>query len=229
MSSTLSDRAIRNGVFFPNAKDSELERRLFNEFEEMLRNQGFHYLSVPSLITKETYDRQDVIPWEKVFRIDENFALAGSAEQGILELYTNSRVDSTQLLYAKNQCFRAEKGYEGWKRLREFIKLEQFVFTTKHSVDEYFDLLLTNATEFLDQHEIEHRVVDVTSRDPGYHIKKYDVEVLTKTYGWMETHSCSYFGTEQSRRFDITGIANHTISNTGIASPRILVPFLERE
>ena len=57
-------------------------------------------------------------------------------------------------------------------------------------------------------------------------MKKYDIEVKTKQYGWMETHSCTYFGEEQSKRFEITG-ATHTISNTGIASPRILIPFIE--
>ena len=80
----------------------------------------------------------------------------------------------------------------------------------------------------MDLLDIKYRVVDVTDRDPGYHIKKYDIEIETKQFGWMETHSCSYFGTEQSKRFNITG-ANHTISNTGIASPRILIPFIEDE
>ena len=67
----------------------------------------------------------------------------------------------------------------------------------------------------------------MTEKDEGYHLEKKDVEVLTETYGWMETHSCSYFGHEQTRRFDIGG-GMTTISNTAIASPRILVPFLER-
>ena len=86
--------------------------------------------------------------------------------------------------------------------------------------------MLTNATSFLDKHNIEYRVVNVTKIDYGYHIKKYDIEVKTKQYGWLETHSCSYFDEEQSKRFGITG-ATHTISNTGIASPRILIPFIE--
>lgn len=60
-----------------------------------------------------------------------------------------------------------------------------------------------------------------------HHVLKKDIEVLTTTYGWMETHSCTYFGEEQTKRFGITGLT-HTISNTGVASPRILVPLLER-
>lgn len=88
--------------------------------------------------------------------------------------------------------------------------------------------MLENSLLFLKRHNIEYRLVDTTERDEGYHKLKYDIEVLTKEYGWLETHSCTYFGEEQSKRFGITG-ATHTISNTGIASPRILVPFIEKE
>ena len=50
---------------------------------------------------------------------------------------------------------------------------------------------------------------------------------MTHQYGWLETHSCTYFKDEQTKRLGISG-GLHTISNTGIASPRILVPFIER-
>lgn len=220
------EQYIRNGVFFPDAKVSALEKRLFDDMESRLIEAGFRYLSVPSLVTRETYERQGVVAWEKVFRIDHQFALAGSAEQGILELFTD-REALPEHFYAKNQCFRAEPEYEGMKRLREFIKLEQFVFC--HPVDalDEFHKILNLSTTFLKDHGIKYRVLDVTERDLGYHKLKCDVEVYTNTYGWMETHSCSYFGSEQVRRFGIQGNVE-TLSNTGIASPRILVPFLER-
>jgi uncharacterized membrane protein (UPF0182 family) len=64
-------------------------------------------------------------------------------------------------------------------------------------------------------------------RNPGYHVFKKDVEVHTEAYGWIETHSYTYFGYEQVKRHDIRGDV-HTISNTGLASPRILIPFLEK-
>ncbi|NDJ15652.1 MAG: hypothetical protein EBY17_31520 [Acidobacteriia bacterium] len=64
--------------------------------------------------------------------------------------------------------------------------------------------------------------------DPGYHRAKTDLEVLTRTHGWLETHSCTYFGEEQVRRLGITGRL-HSISCTGAASPRILVPWLEEQ
>jgi seryl-tRNA synthetase len=217
---------IRNGVFFPDEKTSALEKRLFADMESRMVEAGFKYLSVPSLVTRDTYERQGIVPWEKVFKIDHEYALAGSAEQGILEMFKGQEM-SQEMFYAKNQCFRAEKDYEGMKRLREFIKLEQFVFCYPAYEEHFFQKILNLSTNFLKDHGITYRVVDVSKRDEGYHQRKYDVEVHTNTYGWMETHSCSSFGYEQTRRFDITGNVV-TLSNTGIASPRILVPFLER-
>jgi seryl-tRNA synthetase len=171
---------------------------------------------------------QGVVPWDVIFKINNDYGLSGSAEQGILECFTGKNINDTLKVYAKNQCFRFEKEFNGLKYLKEFIKLEQFVFCRKAQKDYYFEQLLNNSVEFLKYHNIKHRIVDVTQRDKGYHIKKYDIEVYTMTYDWMETHSCSYFGTNQTKRFGISGVT-HTISNTGIASPRILIPFLERE
>lgn len=222
------DQYAKNGVFFPDHKVSMLEADLFRDMETLLQLNGFQLLSVPSTVTKETYERQGNVPWEKVFKISEDMALAGSAEQGILEMFTGKTVSKTSKFYAKNQCFRNEnKPYEGLKRLREFTKMEQFLFVPEARAMEFFDLSLRIVTNFLHSHNVEHRIVDVTDEDAGYHILKKDVEVLTKTYGWLETHSCSYFAHEQTRRFDIGGGLT-TISNTDLASPRILVPFLER-
>lgn len=222
------DKYAKNGVFFPDHKVSMLEADLFRDMETILQLNGFQLLSVPSIVTKETYERQGTVPWEKVFRISEDMALAGSAEQGILEMFTGKTVSKTSKFYAKNQCFRNEtKPYQGLLRLREFTKMEQFLFVPEDRAMEFFDLSLRIVTNFLKGHNVTYRIVDVTEKDEGYHLEKKDVEVLTETYGWMETHSCSYFGHEQTRRFDIGG-GMTTISNTAIASPRILVPFLER-
>lgn len=216
-------------MFFPDYNLSKLEKQLFKDMETILEARGFEYLSVPSTITKDTYTRQEIhVPFEKILKLDEEHPLAGSAEQGILEHFKGHCLLQQQV-YSKNQCFRYEEKYEGMKYLREFTKMEQFVFLSPHSDKNYwFDELLNNATDLLDKYNIKYRTVDKTKEDPGYHIKKVDIEVQTKTYGWLETHSCTYFGEEQTRRFGITG-ATHTISNTALASPRILVPFIEND
>lgn len=181
---------IRDGVFFPNSFISDIERKIFNEMEIILENEGFQYLSIPSVVSKETYLKQGTVPWEKVFKISETHALSGSAEQGILERYQDSEVNPS-LLWTKNQCFRSEPTYEGFKWLREFTKIEQFVFCHPEDWQDRFNLLIQNSRELLNRYNIKHRVIDVTTRDPGYHHKKLDIEIWTKTYGWLETHSCS--------------------------------------
>jgi len=217
---------VESGVYNLGFELSLLEKKLFIEFEDMLDGKGFRYLSIPSLTRWNNFERQSIEDIFKSLSVDHIHNLSGSAEQGILQYFSDSIVE-LQLIYSKNQCFRHENyGYEGLKRCKEFVKLEQFCFCNDYDWKENFDLLLTNATSFLNKYNIEFRVVDVSKLDLGYHIKKYDIEVKTKQYGWMETHSCTYFGEEQSKRFGITG-ATHTISNTGIASPRILIPFIE--
>lgn len=221
---------VRDGVFFPTRKVADLEARIFRTLTKNLKHSGFRQLSVPSTITRDTIDRQGVVPWENIIHVGHHHGLAGSAEQGILEMFQGQRVGQGKpelRLFADNQCFRNEEAYVGLMYLREFRKLEQFVFCGRGNWEENFQLVLWMAEGLLNQFKVEHRVVDVTKRDRGYHILKKDIEVLTTTYGWLETHSCTYFGEEQTRRFGITGLT-HTISNTGVASPRILVPLLER-
>jgi seryl-tRNA synthetase len=214
---------VNNGVYHLDFELSKLEKKLFDDFSNMLEEKGFQYLSVPSIIEFDTFNRQEV----KVDTLsaDDEHCLSGSAEQGILEYFKDSEVEPL-LIYANNTCFRKEEEYDGLVRLMEFKKLEQYCFCHEADVKENFELLLFNAIDFLKKYEIKHRIVDVTKKDPGYHVKKYDIEILTRRYGYVESHSCSYFGEEQTKRFNITG-ATHTISNTGIASPRILLPFIE--
>lgn len=216
---------IINGVFRPSLELSELERSLFLEFEQTLREKEFKYLAVPEAVTTEAFYRQDVAADAHAYWLDGHHMLNGSAEQGILDHFADTSVDQMKI-YSFTHCFRREMNLEGLVRLKEFKKLEQFVFTGYHEWEDAFELVLNNATDFLTKHSIEHRVVDVTKRDMGYHKLKLDIEIKTKL-GWVESHSCTYFGEEQTQRLGITG-ATHTISNTGIASPRILIPFIER-
>lgn len=216
---------VENGIYFLDEELSLLEKKILDACCAHLESKGFKYLSIPSTIKWLTFHRQDINLSVPILGIDHLHCLAGSAEQGFLERFTDQEVQQN-FFYAKNQCFRNESSYQDLFRVREFIKVEQYVFCYENNWEEQFDFVLNNAMEFLNILDIKYRVQDRSKHDPGYHIKKWDIEILTKQFGWMETHSCSYFGTEQSRRFNITG-ANHTISNTGIASPRILIPFIE--
>lgn len=218
---------VKNGLVYLDYDLSLLERNLFIEFENMLLEKGYKYLSLPSAGSWSTVEKQGVVTTDYSLGIDETHALFGSAEQGILEYFENKEVNEELLLFADNQCFRNEAHLNGLKTLKEFKKIEQFCFCREENAEKYFNELLNNSISFLEKHNIKYRIVDKTKEDKGYHYKKYDIEVKTKMYGWMETHSCTYFKDEQVKRFNITG-GMHTISNTGIASPRILIPFIEK-
>lgn len=224
----MNDYLVKDGIYYINEKWSKLEFELFREFEDMLLSKGFQYLSLPSAGSWEVIEKQEVVTKEYSLGIDDRQALFGSAEQAFLEYFQNLEVKEERLLFSLNECFRNEQDLDGLVRLREFKKLEQYCFCKPENAEKYFNLLLNNSAEFLEKHGIEYRIVDKTLEDPGYHIKKYDIEVKTKKYGWLETHSCTYFGEEQTKRLNIKG-GLHTISNTGIASPRILIPFMEKE
>lgn len=225
---------IKDGIYNLDFQLSALERKLVNLCCNHLESKGFKYLSIPSSIMAETLAQQQVVELDNVFHIDviikNNYVkhyLAGSAEQGILQYLSQQTYPLENYIYAINSCFRTENDYQGLYRVKEFIKVEQFCLTSSTNWQWNFDFLLDNATEFLQKFDfIKYRITDRTKLDPGYHLKKYDIEVKTKQYGWMETHSCTYFGDEQIKKFNIAGDF-HTISNTGIASPRILIPFME--
>lgn len=221
------DFQVKDGIYNLDFKLSNLEKKLFNKFSDKLENKGFQYLSIPSSIYRETLIKQDVITLDGTYHVDKTHCLSGSSEQGILQYFQNKEVIPMKI-YAQNQCFRVEDKYDQLIHLKEFIKIEQFCFCNKEDWENNFEILLNNSTEFLADCGIQYRVKDVTNEDLGYHIKKCDIEIYTKKYGWIESHSCTYFCEEQTKRFNISG-ANHTISNTGIASPRILIPFIENE
>lgn len=218
---------VKNGVYSLDFRLSKLEKKLLDDFSSRLENEGFQYLSIPTAISLNTILKQNVIGPNDTFYLDEEHCLAGSAEQGILEYFANTEVESMKI-FARNQCFRTESEYCDLIHLKEFTKIEQFCFCNEINWKENFDLLLANAEDFLTDYGIRHRTINVTNQDSGYHVKKYDIEIYSQNHGWVETHSCSYFGEEQTKRFGITG-ATHTISNTGIATPRILIPFIEDE
>lgn len=218
---------VKDGIYYLDTELSKLEFELFREFEDMLLKKGYKYLSLPSAGSWEVLDRQEAVTRDQSLGIDERQALFGSAEQGFLEYFMDKEVNEEQCFFSINECFRKEKDLDGLIRLREFKKLEQYCFCRPENSEKYFEELLNNSIDFLKKYNIEYRIVDKTKDDPGYHCKKYDIEVKTKKYGWLETHSCTYFKDEQTKRLGIRG-GLHTISNTGIASPRILIPFIER-
>lgn len=140
-------------------------------------------------------------------------------------------------------CFRREAGTygkdtHGLYRIHQFEKIEQVVLC-EANVEvglKMFEEIRTNAEEVLQALKLPYRVVDVCTGDMGKgKLFMQDIETWMpsrKSYG--ETHSCSYLGDFQARRLNIKYADKdgqkkfvHTLNNTCIASPRILIPILE--
>ena len=218
---------VENGVYFLDSEAAKLEKDIINYCLTLLEDRGFEYLSIPSTIKTETFKRQDIEQFGiTTDESNKNFTLAGSSEQGILEYFSDTVVKPRRVC-AYNQCFRDEETYEGLHRLREFRKVEQFVFCFAKDWEKEFESCLKNCEDICEYLEHKHRKSYRTYIDQGYHKYKVDIEIETETYGWIEICSCTYFEDEQTKRFGIKG-GVHTISCTGVASPRILIPILER-
>ena len=152
--------------------------------------------------------------------------------------------DLPKKFVALSPCFRREAGSHGKEvkglyRVHEFMKVEQVVLCeASHMTSVTFhEELLANAEEMLQALGLHYRVVVNCGGDLGLgQVKKYDIAVWTplqKKFG--ETHSASYFHDFQTRRLNIryrdsegTMRFAHSLNNTAIATPRILIGLFEQ-
>jgi seryl-tRNA synthetase len=172
--------------------------------------------------------------------------LTGTSEVGMVAMHIGQTLDFARLpiRYAgMTPCFRREAGsagrdVKGLYRVHQFQKVEQIVIGPN---DQEFSLaehkaLLQNAEDILQLLELPYRVVAVCSGEMGLgQVRKHDIETWMpsrKAYG--ETHSCSSFHDFQARRLGLKyrdqegrKLYAHTLNNTAIASPRILIALLE--
>lgn len=172
--------------------------------------------------------------------------LTGTSEVGVVSMHANQTIDVTRLprrYVGISPCFRREAGAagrdtKGLYRVHQFQKVEQVAFCVNdpNVSHQEFMLLLHNAEEIMQALELPYRVVAVCTGELGLgQVRKYDIETwMPSRDAYCETHSCSNFHEFQSRRLGIkykdgTGRKQfvHTLNNTAIASPRILIALLE--
>lgn len=172
--------------------------------------------------------------------------LTGTSEVGIVSINKDRIFDEEELpkrYVGASVCFRQEAGAagkdtKGLYRVHQFQKIEQVIMganDNEKSLVEHFNLL-RNAEEIMQALELPYRVVLMCTADIGLgQVYKHDIETwMPSRSNYCETHSCSSFHDFQARRLNIryknqNGEKQlvHTLNNTAIASPRILIPFLE--
>jgi seryl-tRNA synthetase len=210
---------------------------------------GFTPITVPAIARPEAFFNQGQFPGhiEETYEIAaDELWLAGTAEVALTSLHSGEILDADKLpvLYAGfSPCFRREAGsagkdVRGLLRVHQFVKVEQYVICEADDAvsAEWHAKLLGLAEHLLAELEIPYQVIETSTGDMG--LGKYrmnDIESWVPSLGrYRETHSCSTLHDWQARRANLRYRGSdgkvrfaHTLNNTALASPRILVPLLE--
>jgi seryl-tRNA synthetase len=216
---------------------------------DMLGRKGFIPMAVPVLVRREAMTGTGYFPGgeEQSYAIPEDgLFLVGTAEVSLCAYHMDEILNGDELpkYYAGySSCFRREAGTygkdtRGIYRIHQFEKVEQVVICANDeqtSINEQ-EFIQANSEEIMRALGMPYRVVVVAAGDMGQgQVKKYDIETwMPSRNGYGETHSCSRFHDFQARRLNLRyrtkeGAVNfcHTLNNTAIATPRVLIPLLE--
>jgi seryl-tRNA synthetase len=226
-----------------------LETKLMGWALDKIAAAGFTAITVPAIAREQAFLNQGQFPGhiEETYALPNDDAyLAGTAEVALTSLHSGDIVDGVKMpiLYAGySPCFRREAGsagkdVRGLLRVHQFLKVEQWVMCEADEAvsAQWHAKLLGLAESLLSDLEIPYQVIETSTGDMG--LGKYrmnDIESWVPSLNkYRETHSCSTLHDWQARRAnlryrDADGKVQfaHTLNNTALASPRILVPLLE--
>ncbi|HEX7651450.1 MAG TPA: serine--tRNA ligase [Candidatus Paceibacterota bacterium] len=211
-------------------------------------SKGFTPMLVPSLVRREPLMGTGFLPQSEddIYKVQDDLYLAGTGEVATMGYHMNEVIPANEFpkkYLAFSPCFRREigahgKDIRGLIRVHEFFKFEQVVLCeASHEASVRFHEELTrNTEEFIELLGIPYHTVVNCGGDLGLgQVKKYDIELWVpaeKTY--REIGSASYFHDFQTRRLgirykDAEGKLQyaHSLNNTAIPVPRILVSIVE--
>jgi len=237
--------------YFLKGLGARLHHAILNFAMDFISERGYTLFDPPHIVNYSAMMGTGYFPGgeEMAYNLDDRdpgFYLIGTSEVPVAAYHQDETLDLSDLpkRYAGySPCYRREAGTygkdtRGLYRVHQFYKVEQvIVCENSPEISRKFHMeLLGNAEEVLKQLELPYRVVAVCSGDMGQgQIFKHDIETWMPSRGaYSETHSCSTMHDFQARRLnlkykDVNGKNQfcHTLNNTLVASPRILIPFLE--
>ena len=231
---------------------AELQLAIETYVIQKLISKGFRFVECPSITKPQTiFDAGHCMGSDLSVMDNDVFMLAGTDRclAGTAEIILNS-LHSGEILNERDlpikyagfsPCFRKEAGAagrdtRGLARFHQFNKVEQYIYCTPAQSDEMHEHILNNLCEVMADLELPYRVIANSTGDMGFNkVKMNDVEAwVPSENAYKEVGSCSSIGQFQARRTntryrdkngDVQFVA--TLNNTGIAVPRVLVPFLE--
>ena len=217
---------------------------------DFMVERGYTPMSVPLLMRDEAMQGTGYYPGaeEQTYRVEKDeLSLVGTAEVP-LTAYRMGEILKEQELPLKfvaiSSCFRREAGAAGKDtyglyRIHQFDKVEQVIVgpNSDEKSNEFHEEIQANSEGVMRALGLPYRVVAVCTGDLGRgQAKKYDIEAwMPSRKNYCETHSASKFYDFQARRMNLRykpaqGKGNlfcHTLNNTVIASPRVLIPLME--
>lgn len=234
------------GYFLKN-DGARLQMAVMNFVRDFISKKGYQEMIVPSLVKKESLYGTGYLPQgeDDLYKTQDDDYLGGTGEVATMNFHAGELLKKEDLpikYLAYSPCFRREAGShgkdtKGLMRVHEFHKLEQIILceaSHEESV-KYHEELQKNSEEIMQALNIPHHVVLICGGDLGLgQVKKYDIEAWVPSENtYRETHSASYFHDFQTRRLNIKYQDGdkkryaHSLNNTAIALPRVLIPIVE--
>ena len=241
-------RVAGNGFYYLMGDIARLHSAILNYARDfMIDKKGFTYVIPPYMIRSSVVD--GVMSFAEMegmmYKIEgEDLYLIGTSEHSMIGKFKDTILEEKDLPYtytSYSPCFRKEKGAHGIEergvyRIHQFEKQEMIVVCKPEESMEWFKKLYMNTVEFFRTLDIPVRTLECCSGDlADLKVKSCDVEAWSpRQKKYFEVGSCSNLGDAQARRLKIRVNGKdgkkylaHTLNNTVVAPPRMLIAFLE--
>ncbi|MDD3172521.1 MAG: serine--tRNA ligase [Herbinix sp.] len=235
-----------NGFYYLMGDIARLHSAVISYARDFMINRGFTYCVPPFMIRSEvvtgvmSFAEMDAM----MYKIEgEDLYLIGTSEHSMIGKYIDTILQADtlpQALTSYSPCFRKEKGAHGLEergvyRIHQFEKQEMIVVCKPEDSMMWFDKLWQNSVDLFRSMDIPVRTLECCSGDlADLKVKSVDVEAWSpRQKKYFEVGSCSNLGDAQARRLKIRVVGEdgkyfaHTLNNTVVAPPRMLIAFLE--
>ena len=238
-------RVAGNGFYYFTGDIARLHSAVLTYARDFMIDKGFTYCIPPFMIRSEVVT--GVMSFDEMssmmYKIEgEDLFLIGTSEHSMIGRFMDTTLDEASLpqtLTSYSPCFRKEKGAHGIEergvyRIHQFEKQEMIVICKPEESPAWFEKMWQYTVELFRTLDIPVRTLECCSGDlADLKVKSIDVEAWSprqKTY--FEVGSCSNLGDAQARRLGIrvkgeSKYFAHTLNNTVVAPPRMLIAFLE--
>ncbi len=235
-----------NGFYYLTGDIARLHSAIISYARDFMIDRGFTYCVPPFMIRSEvvtgvmSFDEMSAM----MYKIEgEDLYLIGTSEHSMIGRYIDTINEEEKLPYtltSYSPCFRKEKGAHGIEergvyRIHQFEKQEMIVICKPEDSPMWFDKLWQNTVDLFRTLDIPVRTLECCSGDlADLKVKSVDVEAWSpRQKKYFEVGSCSNLGDAQARRLRIRVNGEggkyfaHTLNNTVVAPPRMLIAFLE--